>query len=948
MAIPAIKKNRVTILKGTPNEQSFYFENPSNPTASDIAKVKEFYGIDQNASPQQLVEQLNQYKTATQANILKDIPFNPETQAKQYYSVLAQKMADTNQRMKLIEDPANYYFKDLQSKLPMGLDRLVPDQLVSKPSFEAIGSLGAMATAGVLTAPTGPVGMGASILAADSLGATAGGQVYELTNQMLRHLNDLPLESRELQNAKFLEDAYMNLAFTGGAMSLGPLVKAFKPVVGRVLFGLDNKNPEYQKMLEVAETYGMPLGIIQATNSAFWKGYSKVLGVFPFIGTPFRRAGEGTQESIRQYFDTASRNFAPFQHMASLGGDIMKFARKEYEDTMTISRLLYEDFENYAKRLEGKKVIKPETVTKLADEFDKVLKGQMPATPGYDFKFPGEASERSFREFYQTLKRLDPDGITIQQARKLQELFTNFAANFKNEGKGFVPAKEGSRITQLSLALTHDFNKMVNIDDDVEKVVFDTALKKLTTANSYLADVMPKYEGPVPNMYKQVNANIFGPGPQSTVGGTMYASDVLNTVLEMSKDNPDAMTAILKLAKTPKANLDAYYKAGMKENVPVKVKVQTLDDTPRLSNGDMNPNFGKTITTEETVMSMGPDAGAKKIMRKLFDDAFQGSLSGLPVAKTFTDYKNLAKLDPEKVYKQGYKNTQDVFRFRTVDFDPMKFAENLGLNNPDKRKVLEQILKPTGTKIKDIERFLDIAERAGSFTVTDPSTFVQRRVTLGGFKSLLLFGGAQAGAAMAGFGLPTLMVPLLLRYGSSLLTDPKVLKAFSQVLQDTGLDVAKRSAYASALGRPETTKESLKPFTISKENQKILLDWANATLPTEEDLEQMDFANQVEESILSLMKEPQKSVESRAAREDQMKLMNKLNPQNPRGLTQREAYMGNLIQEKLQPTFQANLGAGQPQVASGKLSPDVRSDLAFGSLDEALETQMFKRGIGGL
>ena len=71
MATPAVKKNKVTILKGTPNEQSFYFENPSNPTAGDIAKVKEFYGIDQSASPQQLVEQLNQYKTATQANILK-------------------------------------------------------------------------------------------------------------------------------------------------------------------------------------------------------------------------------------------------------------------------------------------------------------------------------------------------------------------------------------------------------------------------------------------------------------------------------------------------------------------------------------------------------------------------------------------------------------------------------------------------------------------------------------------------------------------------------------------------------------------------------------------------------------------------------------------------------------------------------------------------------------
>ena len=78
-----------------------------------------------------------------------------------------------------------------------------------------------MAGAGLLTAPTmGTGAAAASILGADALGATAGGQIYELTNQLLRHLNDLPLEDRELQNAKFLKDAYMNLAFAGGAMSL--------------------------------------------------------------------------------------------------------------------------------------------------------------------------------------------------------------------------------------------------------------------------------------------------------------------------------------------------------------------------------------------------------------------------------------------------------------------------------------------------------------------------------------------------------------------------------------------------------------------------------------------------------------------------------------------------------------------------------------------------------
>jgi hypothetical protein len=943
MANPAVKKNQVTILKGTPNEKKFYFENPTNPTPNDIAKVKEYYGIAETATPQQVIAELNKFKQATQADILKDIPFDPEKQSKEYYAELAQKMSDVNQRMKLIEDPANYYFKDLQSKLPYGLDRLVPDQLVSKGSFETIGALSAMGAAGLATAPTGGAGAAAAkILGADVLGATAGGQVYELTNQILRHLNDLPTEDQALQNAKFLKDAYMNLAFSGGAMALGPVVKAFKPAVGRVLFGLDNKNPEYQKMLEVAETYGMPLGIIQATNSSFWKGYSKVLGVFPYVGTPFRRAGEGTNEAIRQYFDTATKNFAPFQTMASLGGDISKLARKEYEDTMTISRLLYEDFENYAKRLEGKKVIKIDTVKRLSKDFVDILKGQMPKTGYYEFKFPGSNSEKAFREFYETMAALDPDGITIQQGRKLQELFSNFAANFKVEGKGIVPTKEGARITQLGLALEHDMNKLVNIDDDVEKVVFDTALEKLTTANSYLADIMPKYEGPVQSIYKQVNRNIFGPGPQSYMGGSMYPKQALETILGIAKNDPEAMKVVMRLAQTPKANLDAYYKAGMKEGVPVKVKVQTLDDAPNLPNGDPNPNFGKTITTEETVMSMGPNAGVKQIVRKLYDNALEKSFSNLPTAKTYQDYKNLAKLSPEEIYKQGYKNTQDVYRFRTVEFDPMKFADELGLNTPDGRATLEVALKGTGTKIKDIERFLDVAERAGSFTVTDPSTFVQRRVTLGGFKSLLLFGGAQAGATMAGFGLPMLMVPIMLRYGSSILTDPQVLKSFSEILEDTGMDVAKRTAIAKGLAGPEDTKEALKPFTISKENQKILLDWANATLPTEDELDQLDFVNQVEQSILSLMKEPQKNIEARNAREDQMNIMKKLQPGTRSGLSAQEAEIGNQLINRLQPTFMAGgeeMLDTAPSVAGGQLSPNVRSNLAFGSLDEALESQ---------
>ena len=212
---------------------------------------------------------------------------------------------------------------------------------------------------------------------------------------------------------------------------------------------------------------------------------------------------------------------------------------------------------------------------------------------------------------------------------------------------------------------------------------------------------------------------------------------MMDTLIPMAKNDPDLMAAMMRLAKTPNANLKAWRKAGMKEGVPVEgIEVKVLDENPNLPNGDPNPNFGKVITTTQTVMSMGPEAGRKQILRKIFDQAVSDSFIGLPVAKTFDDYKNLAKLNPEDIQKYGYKKNQDVYRFRTVDFDPQKFAQSLGLDNVDGRAALEVALKGTGTKIKDIERFLDVAEKAGSFTVTDPSQFVARRVTLGGFKSL--------------------------------------------------------------------------------------------------------------------------------------------------------------------------------------------------------------------
>jgi hypothetical protein len=276
-------------------------------------------------------------------------------------------------------------------------------------------------------------------------------------------------------------------------------------------------------------------------------------------------------------------------------------------------------------------------------------------------------------------------------------------------------------------------------------------------------------------------------------------------------------------------------------------------------------------------------------------------------------------LDTFEIQKKGYIKTANkagnpgAASFQDVVLDPAVFAKNLGLNTAQGREVLEQVLQGTGVKLKDIDNFINVAEESGSFRVRDASDFVARRVTLSGFKGAFLFGGAAAGSI---FTAGSLMIPLLLRYGSSILTDPQVLKAMTARLEDKGFDVAKR---------------------------KILMDWAARHLPTEEEVEQEDFEQKINQAIFNLQNNPQGFQESRRARSNQMNMMEK-------GIDETQLSIGQNIDDRLNNTLNA-VGptfTETPRVASTKykdLSNAARNNLAFGTLDDAIAAE---RGIAGL
>ena len=76
------------------------------------------------------------------------------------------------------------------------------------------------------------------------------------------------------------------------------------------------------------------------------------------------------------------------------------------------------------------------------------------------------------------------------------------------------------------------------------------------------------------------------------------------------------------------------------------------------------------------------------------------------------------------------------------------------------------------------------------------------------------------------------------------------------------------------------------------------------------------------QSIISLMKQPQTQAEAKPARREQMMMMNRLF--GPRGfLTEEEQQIGQQIQERLRPQFDANLGNNRP------FPQNVRQQLAL-------------------
>ena len=125
------------------------------------------------------------------------------------------------------------------------------------------------------------------------------------------------------------------------------------------------------------------------------------------------------------------------------------------------------------------------------------------------------------------------------------------------------------------------------------------------------------------------------------------------------------------------------------------------------------------------------------------------------------------------------------------------------------------------------------------------------------------------------------------------------------------------------------------------------MEWASTVLPTDAEVERQEFIESIDDSIFSLMERGQTKLEAQNAREQQLNMMSgNINKAQQRVTGELLNRINRTMQpiggEDTPPTFTPATSSFNPR---SPLNNQVRNELAFGTLDDAITAQ---GGIGSL
>jgi|TARA_R100000149_G_C5880311_1_gene145268 hypothetical protein len=675
----------------------------------------------------------------------------------------------------------------------------------------------------------------AQSIALGSIGAGAGAGLFEIANlgtdfvaatsQDMANLTDndirkLPFGERLLFNS--LSEAYNDLLWAGGAMSLIPLVRyAGKEGIKNSL-GL---NSEHSKALaESFERVGMKptvAALIPGENAFqnFFKKFFTTIGVYPLVSGPLAKFNRDFNKRLtNEEFLAISEhlNLAPGSNISLMNYAGINEMRKEWKKVLDAINVEYGEVRKYYDEIGNPAFIPTKTIRQETDRLLTQLKSEYPDQLGLF-----NSLERGARDLTEV------DDPMVQYIKYLNDVSRNYQGEnirisdwvglSRAQTSAYTNTKFGNVRNQLLVirnAMEKDLNSLneatsrANLKEvifkDEYKQILETqgpeaaeafidkqvrtanlAFNRLKEANAFYSLVLrPFQKSKVASQLRSVDSKLFADkGIEMTGQSSIYPDEVFDKVIRriLSADSPDAVKQLKQILGVTRSSYDIVDEAGKitrtvkipqskeaKEMYDRYVKMWLWDSW---NNATANPlrDF-RSISTQ--VAAERAAAKGFKVKRPFqLDDVTEQRVR----AKTKTNETlDVTEIDARVFTESDIANLNEGI-IRTHDFgelDIEKYVKNIGLDNKQGRDKIREIFGGGAEGAKALERIDDLVKMkraVDSVTYRDPSTFVQRAITLRAGQG----GGLAAGATAAAFGFGnTIKLILGSRLFGSLITSP--------------------------------------------------------------------------------------------------------------------------------------------------------------------------------
>ena len=221
-----------------------------------------------------------------------------------------------------------------------------------RPLAEAVGgTAGAIAVTGV-SATRGPAALAKGTFVGGPLGAATGTLAFDNLQNFLEFSGVFPKKDRSIEEVvTTAQDAAIRDAlFGGGAITGIGVLRSFKPLIGKML-GV--RTEAVDDLVKLSEETGVNIGAVDVAPGVRGRALkitSRILGIFPFIGGPFRKEATGKAAQVIKQTNKILDTFAPSAILADeLGIDMFRAAQGSAKEFRSTAARLYNNFHRISK-----------------------------------------------------------------------------------------------------------------------------------------------------------------------------------------------------------------------------------------------------------------------------------------------------------------------------------------------------------------------------------------------------------------------------------------------------------------------------------------------------------------------------------------------------------------------------------------------------------------------